>query len=42
MGVGKVANFRWGLPYAGGGDFTQVGVGGVLPTMLKYCGGHKI
>ena len=25
--------FQVGLPYAGGGDFIQVGVGGVMPTM---------
>ena len=31
-----VTNFRWGLTYTGGGDFFQVGVGGVLPTMVLF------
>ena len=34
VGVGKVTNFRWRLPYKGGGEYFQVGVEGVLPTML--------
>ena len=35
VGVEMVANFRWGLSYVGGGDFFQVGVEGVLPTIAN-------